>query len=224
MSQLLLPLRFTLITCFSFIVVINISAQSRWIFVGTSSDDASWYIEKTLTEKASGTITAWEKVVLVDGSYSIGLTEWKCSEKKKRILQSGNYALSGEVIRSNNIPLPWRAVVPDAIEEGFFNVVCAVSKKKIAERNSNSRSSGSFAQIIRKSNLMSAASPRGEIIRKVAIGEKLALVSEESIGVWYRVLDPQTNSEGWLNGNHFKIVKATKNPARRKPVGKRNRN
>ena len=210
MSQLLPLLRFALFICFSLIAVMPVSAQSRWVFIGTSADDSSWYIDKSITEEKSGTITAWEKAVLPNRSFSIGLTEWNCSERKKRILQSGDYAPSGEVLRYQNMPLPWRSVVPDAIEEGIFNVVCAISKKKIAEKDRNSGPSGAFAQIIRKSALMSEASSNGKVIRRVAAGEKLALMSEESTGIWYRVLDPQTNSESWLNGNHFKIVRASK--------------
>ena len=88
-------------------------------------------------------------------------------------------------------------------------MLCRTFEKK----NNLSRrpfSAGSFAEITKKPNLMSEAEPKSKVIRKVAVGEKLVLVSEESTGVWYRVIDPKTNSEGWLNGNHFKIIKAKK--------------
>jgi hypothetical protein len=42
----------------------------------------------------------------------------------------------------------------------------------------------------------------------LGLGEKLVLVTEESVGVWYKVLDLKTNSQGWLHGNNFKIIKA----------------
>ena len=69
---------------------------------------------------------------------------------------------------------------------------------------------------------MSEADPDSEVIRKVSIGEKLTLVAEESTGKWHRVLDAKTNSEGWLNGYRFKIVKAVKASAKGSPARRRN--
>jgi uncharacterized protein YgiM (DUF1202 family) len=61
---------------------------------------------------------------------------------------------------------------------------------------------------------MSDASSNSEVIRELSLGEKLVLVSDDSVGVWYQVLDSKTNSQGWLNGNYFKIVKANKSAKR----------
>ena len=218
MPQLLQFLLFLIcIATFTF----NALAQSRWSLVGGSVDNAIWLVDKTTKNKTYGFIQAWEKVVYQDGSYSIALNEWKCSEKMKRLMQVNNYDPTGDILDRSLIPLPWRYVVPDSIEEKTFKIVCNSSSSKESKIGSNKKAvpKSSFAQVIaKKANLMSDASSNSEVIRELSLGEKLVLVSDDSVGVWYQVLDPKTNSQGWLNGNHFKIVKA------KKPVRKVTRN
>ena len=209
MSQL--STRFAFSICLCLIASANAAAQSRWIHTGFTSDSAIWFLDKAFTKTKSGTVTAWEKVIYPDGAYSLGLNEWNCSAKKKRLLQSHSYDTEDEVIGVQTTPLPWRFVTPDSIEEKTFKIICAdsISKRKIVEDdNGESASAASLARIIKKSALLSAAAPGSRVIRRVAVGEKLFLVSKKSNGVWYQVFDPRTGSSGWLNGNHFKIVEA----------------
>lgn len=221
MSQLL-P-RFAILICIFLIASVSAAAQqSRWSYIGRAVNDSVWYLDKSFKKNRSGTITAWEKVIFPDDSYSIEVNEWNCSERKKRMLQADNYAPSGDFLSHLGKPVPWRFVVPDSVEEKVFGIICGNSNSKKRTSGRQDDGNSSFARTIKKSVLMSEASANSEVIRKVAVGEKLTLVSEESTGVWYRVLDPKTNSEGWLNGNHFKIVKAS-TPARNIRLGKRNK-
>lgn len=221
MSQLL-P-RFAFLICLFLITFVSAAAQqSRWSYIGRAVNDSVWYLDKSFKKNKSGTVTSWEKVIFPDDSFSIEVTEWNCSERKKRMLQADNYAPSGDFLSHLGDPAQWRFVVPDSVEEKVFGIICgnSISKKRTSGREDDGNSS--FAQTIKKSVLMSEANPNRKVIRKVAVGEKLTLVSEESTGVWYRVFDPKTNSEGWLNGNHFKIVKVSK-PARNIGPNKRNK-
>ncbi len=204
-------LRFLLFLICIVMLTSNATAQSRWSLVGASVVNAVWLVDKTTKKKASGVIQAWEKVIYQDGSYSIALHEWRCSERMKRLMQVNNYDPTGDILDRSLIPLPWRYVVPDSIEEKTYKIVCngLGNKERDIESNKKAAPKSSFAQVIvKKANLMSDASSDSEIIRQLSLGEKLVLVSDNSIGVWYQVLDPKTNSQGWLNGNHFKIVKA----------------
>ncbi|HYP43410.1 MAG TPA: surface-adhesin E family protein [Candidatus Nitrosocosmicus sp.] len=106
----------------------NTLAQSRWSLVGMTPDSAVWLVDKATKKKASGVIQAWEKVVYQDGSYSIALNEWKCSEKMKRLIQVNNYYPNGDYLSRSLTPLPWRYIVPDSIEEKTFKIVCKVNK------------------------------------------------------------------------------------------------
>jgi hypothetical protein len=189
---------------------LNVSAQSRWSLV-FSRDTSDWYIDKsTIKKKPTGIVQAWEKVVYQDNSYGLGLNEWKCSEKMKRLIQFSSYNQFGEPLSRSLTPLPWRNIVPDSIEEKAFNIVCKNSNKT-PRNNEKAGSNLSFAKIIvNKSKLMSESNSNSEIIREVTLGEKLVLVSEEPVGIWYQVLDSKTNSQVWLNGNHFKIIKVKK--------------
>jgi hypothetical protein len=189
---------------------VNVSAQSRWSLV-FSRDTSDWYMDKsTIKKNPTGTVQAWEKVVYQDNSYILGLNEWKCSEKMKRLLQSGSYTSFGEPLSRSLIPFPWRYIVPDSIEEEMYNIVCKNSNKT-PRNNEKAGSNLSFAKITaKKSKLMSESNSNSEIIREVTLGEKLVLVSEEPVGIWYQVLDSKTNSQVWLNGNHFKIIKVKK--------------
>ena len=187
------------------------SAQTEWTFVALTGSGSIIYIDYNFTKVRGGITQVWQKTILEDGTYTIGLSEWNCSKKSFRMGRSALYGENGLIERDDKVT-PWRVFLPDSTGMLLYANICQngqLQPEKSDEQN-NAKSNSSFAQIIKKSNLMTEANPRSEIIRKVTVGEKLVLVSEESTGVWYRVLDLKTNSEGWLNGNHFKIVKARK--------------
>ncbi len=121
MSQLL-P-RFVFSICLCLIASADAAAQSRWSLTGVSAGSSLWYLDKNFTRKKSGTVAAWEKVIFADESFIIGLNEWNCAARKKRLLQSDDYNPAGQTVSHQGTPLPWRFVAPDSIEEITFNIV-----------------------------------------------------------------------------------------------------
>jgi hypothetical protein len=203
-----------LLLCFS-TFSLSVSAQSRWKLAAVDSNGQSFYVDENFTQQSNGNILGWQKGsflinnVYPVGSYYIVRYEWDCRNKTSRQLQIFIYDSFGRSIKNIAPDTSWTDNPPGSIGDVVLNDVCRTFEKK---NNLSQRpfSVGSFAEIIKKSNLMSEADLKSKVIRKVAIGDKLVLSSEESTGGWYQVIDPKTNSEGWLNGNHFKIVKAKK--------------
>lgn len=207
-----------LLLCFS-TFSLSVSAQARWKLAAVDSDGQSFYVDENFTQQLNGNILGWQKGsfpinnVYPIGSYYIVRYEWDCRNKTSRPLQIFIYDSLGRSIKNIEPDTSWKDNPPGSIGDVILNYVCRTFEKK---NNLSQRqfSAGSFAEITKKSNLMSEADPKSKVIRKVAVGEKLVLVSEESTGVWYQAIDPKTNSEGWLNGNHFKIIKAKKTAKR----------
>ena len=193
---------------------INATAQTDWTFVALTSSGYIVSIDKNFIRSPSGITRVWQKLVSPDETYRITLTEWQCSKKRFRYMQEAVYDANGIVSRSDKKSV-WRTFVPDSTGMLLYLNICEVSQNESSGKQNIEKSDASFAQIIvRKANLMSEASSQSEIIGEVFLGEKLILVSEESVGVWYPVIDPKTKSQAWLNGNHFKIVKIRK-PAKK---------
>lgn len=205
-------------------------AQSQWKVGAANTKGNIYYINKDLVQQPNGNILGWEKAYLPPnkfyppGSYSVSRSEWNCRDKTNRRLEDFIYDPYGNFIEKPEIDTGWKSNPPESVGEIILNKVCAVFEKKNSGLNKKSSSPGStssFAQVTRKTDLMSETDPNSESIRKMAVGEKLALVSEERVGVWYRVLDPKTGTEGWINGYHFKIVKAVKTSVQKGPAMKR---
>lgn len=209
---------FGTVFCLYILGTFNASGQTDWTFVGSSVEAVDFYIDANTKKTGNGNILVWEKQFLPDGTFYVVLLEMNCSEKTKQTVQGNYYDPRGSVIGKLTNNNPVRYISPQTMEEAVFNTVCEGRTDSAA---SSAGESKSFAQIIvRNVNLMSGSRSNSKIIRKVALGEKLVLVSEEPIGVWYIVYDPKTEFEGWLNGNHFKIVKAVK-PAKTAPKSRK---
>lgn len=186
----------------------NISAQTDWFFVALTTPGDVIFIDTNFTRSKSGITRVWQKTVSPDESYRIALGEWNCSEKKSRYVQSVMYNGNGIVIARSSRPSEWRYFTPDSTGMLLYSNICEDNQNTDPEERKNKDKNYSVAQVIvKKANLMSKANSNSKILRKVSLGEKLVLISEKPTGAWYRVLDPKTNSEVWLNGNKFKIVK-----------------
>ncbi len=209
MSQLLRFAGF-LIVCFFF--SLNVPAQSRWTFVGITDDYSFWYVDETVQKKSAKVVSAWEKVIHEDKSYSLALSEWKCSAKKKRLMQVHNFAPSGDALSRGTRPLPWRYVVPDSVEEKTSEIVCNSDERKIGKLNKEDPTAKFLTAwvIVKATDLMSKPDPGSDIVREVSSGEKFIMVSNQAIGDWYLVLDLKTNSRGWLNVREVKLIEAKK--------------
>lgn len=211
-------LRFTISVVFCVVLSLSLFGQSRWIFVGTTDDYSFWYVDQTIQRKSPKIIAAWEKVVYENKSYGIGLNEWNCSAKMKRLIQAQSYNSNGDLTNRSLTPLPWRYIVPDSVEEQTYKIVCDNSANSIIKKHNSADPTARFvtAQIVVKNtNLLRKPDINGDVVREVSFGEKFIMIVQQALGNWYYVMDLETNSRGWLYIRDAKIVqleKATKKP------------
>lgn len=192
-------------------------SQTRWKLAGFDSRPKPFYVDENLQRQPDGNIIGWQKTELPSnnihpvGAYFVIKTEWNCDNRMSRDLQFFIYNQAGEFIERTESEANWKSNPPESIGEIVLENVCRTLQKKRTITAKVPSSVNSLAQIIvRRADLMSEANGESEVIRRVGLNEKLVLVSDESVGVWYRVADSKTNSQGWLHGNDFKIVKAKK--------------
>lgn len=209
MSRLLRFAGFLIVCSFFYL---SVPAQSRWTFVGITDDYSFWYVDETVRKKSAKVVSTWEKIIHEDKSYSLALSEWKCSAKKKRLMQVHNFAPNGDALGRGTRPLPWRYIVPDSVEEKTSEIVCNSDERKTGKLN-NEDPTAKFLTvrvIVKAADLMNKPDPGSDIVRKVFFGEKFIMVSNQAIGDWYLVLDLKTNSRGWLNVQEVKLIEAKK--------------
>ena len=193
----------------------NVAAQPDWFFVALTSSGDVIAIDKNFTRSATGVTRVWQKTVMLNDTYTISLWEWRCAKKSFRTIQTALYDGDG-IIERDDERTPWRYFVPDSTGMLLYLNICGEGDRKGSPSNGKNGDATSplFAQIIvKQADLMSEADGKSETVRRVRLNEKLTLLSRESVGVWYRVADPKTNSQGWLHGNNFRIVEAKKAPA-----------
>lgn len=216
-----------LLLCF-LIFTVFASAQARWTLVATDPYGLPFYVDESFTLQSNGIVLGWQKSQFPPnddypvGSYSIVKKEWNCRNKESRQLQGFVYDQSGKFIEHTEIFNEWRNHPPGSIGDVALNYVCRSIDEGNKSSEQSSSASESFAEITKKSNLMTENNSRSKIIRKVAVGERLTLLTQKPIGEWYQVIDPKTDSVGWLNGNHFKIVKTGRSAKGGRRAGKRN--
>ena len=130
-----------------------------------------------------------------------------------RIIE-GAYYENNVLIELSNKPTTWGYAIPDTTGMFVYASVCKNKRENDPAEVKKENLILAFAQIIvGEAHLMETANANGRMFRKIAIREKLLLISEKSVGGWYQVFDARTKSSGWLHGNNFKIVKAKKPPA-----------
>ena len=178
---------------------------NRWQFISRNDNGSTSYLEKSNPKESGGRKQTWTKEVYSDGSYKITLVGWQCREKKFRIIESTNYAGSGEYIDREE-KSPWATVIPDSVSEGYFDVVCALSRQTpIAQ--SNKLNAQRIAQVIvLNANIRELPNAGSRVVQKVEKGTRLFLANSESTNGWYQVFIHQTNETGWLYGNTMKLL------------------
>jgi len=201
-----------LLVCF-LVFAGSYAAQSRWTLVAVDPYDLPFYVDESVRLQPNGIVLGWQKGEFMPndaypvGTYYIVKKEWNCRAKESRQLQGFVYDQSGKLIQNIRTFTEWKDHPPGSVGDLILNYVCRSIDEKNKSSKRSSIASESFAEMTRKSNLMTENNSRSRIIRKVAVGEKLTLLAKKPVGVWYQVIDPKTDSVGWLNGNHFKIVK-----------------
>lgn len=188
----------SIIIIFVIVLLINQTAraqQNRRQFIGRNANGSISYLEKSDQRESGNRKQTWTKEVYSDRSYKITLVEWQCFEKKFRVIESTNYAPSGECIDREGSS-PWTTVIPDSVSECYFDVVCASSKQStLAESNSSGKQK--IAQvIIINANIRRSPDAGSAVIQKIKKGARLFLTDTEPVNGWYQVLIPGTNESG----------------------------
>lgn len=202
----------------SFFVLIFTNAvlgqKSVWRYVTTVSGGAKVYINDEIKNIAGGNKTAWEKMVMSDGTFTIALAEWDCSSKRRLTKQLSLYNSDQTVATTIKKKNEWSEIIPDSTSNFIFSRLCLPPPPE------------KWAQIIsEEANLRSLPISSASVIKIAMQGDKFYIVPESGEGGWYNVVDTTTQQDYWLHGNTFKIVeaKSTYKPIKKKKLSLRHR-
>src|SRR5215204_6550276 len=91
----LLMVHLIILVCSGFFGAVKASAQTEWTFVALTGSGSIIYIDYNFTKVSGGITQVWQKTILEDGTYTIGLSEWSCSKKSFRMGRSALYGENG---------------------------------------------------------------------------------------------------------------------------------
>jgi hypothetical protein len=111
---------------------VSVNAQRpRWIFVATTSDEATRFYWRADTLVRSGTfVRVWEQSVNEDGKMIV-LSQYDCERGRNRVLQVTSYTSDGNVDQSIDLPGRWSYVVPDSVGEILLRRACTVPSRPL---------------------------------------------------------------------------------------------
>jgi hypothetical protein len=208
------------------IFTIHASAQStNWLYVTTVPDGTKGYLNDEVKMLPNGNKSVWEKIIMLDGSSAIALSEWDCRNKRRVTRQVTYYNPDLTRAGTKKKPFEWSEVVPGSAADFTYRRVClAIKPVKWAQIN------------VRQASLRSLPDESAPVLRIARQGEKFQIVPETGKGEWFNVVDATTQQDYWLHGNTFKIVevaetkqvapkteKHTQPPATPKPKAKQRR-
>lgn len=172
-----------------------ISAQkSVWRYVTTVSGGTKGYLNDEVKSLDGGNITAWEKMVMADGSFAIAFAEWNC-RNKRRLTKQITFYKSDQTVIGTKKQFEWTEIIPGSTSDLMFTRVCLPPQ------------SPEIAEIITlKANLRSLPDASAPVLREANKGDKFQIVPETENGGWYNVVDAATQEDFWIHGNTFKIV------------------
>jgi hypothetical protein len=206
------PFSFFFIIAFCLFIPQQIRSQkTEWIFVESNMSNTSrMFVGKNIVKLKNGIIQVWQKEIVENSKITIGLVEWNCSKKQLRVIRENIYNIFGELIERHDLSSDWDYVTPDTVGDSIYNVVC-----KNRKTSNKSATKISLAEIITTAaSLRESPNIRGNVIREVSLGEQLILSDEESVGNWYKVIDKESQTEGWLHKTTFKIIKPNQTKAK----------
>lgn len=200
--------------------------QNRWQFIGRNDNGSLSYLEKTNQKGTSIKRRTWVKEVYSDRSYKIILIDWQCREKRFQVVESTNYAASGQYIDKEGSS-PWTTVVPDSVVENYYQAVCISNRQTITAKSDISDNKVMAQVIAQTANIRESPTTNSRVIQKAAKGTRFIVADAEPTGGWYQVFIPNTIEIGWLHGSTIKLITAepeSKQPKRKsKPLRKRGR-
>jgi hypothetical protein len=200
-----------------FICQTNYAQERVWTLVGTDEKETMLsYVDVNAQKQPNGNLFVWEKVVHADTKYAIGLVEWDCRQKRSRTIQQTLYDQYGEPLNMAKTS-DWIYVIDGTFGASIYRIVCRNSKNTSKNSPSKTTSKVSLAEITSlAARLRESPNINSYVIRAVSKGEQLILADEEPQGNWYKVIDKETQSEGWLHKTTFKIIKPSKAAPRKK--------
>lgn len=212
-------LLFQFIFLILFICQRNYAQERVWTFVGTDEKQTMLaYVDANAKKRSNGNLFVWEKVVRGDTNYVIGLVEWDCRQKRSRTIQQTLYDKYGEPLDiAKNYD--WIYVIDGTLGANIYRMVCRGSKNTPKNSPSKTNPEVLLAEITSlAARLREFPSINSNVIRAVSKGERLILADEEPQGNWYKVIDKETQGEGWLHKTTFKVIKPGKSAPRKRAV------
>lgn len=192
------------------------SQERVWTFVGTDEKETTLtYVDTNTQRQSNGNLFVWQKLIRIDTNFVIGLVEWDCQEKRSRTIQQTLYDRYGEPLNMSKSS-DWIYVIDGTLGASIYRMVCQASKNTRKYSASKINAKVSLAEIISlKASLRELPNIKSNVIREISKGERLILVDEAPQGNWYRVIDKDTQSEGWLHKTTFRIIEPSKTPQRK---------
>jgi hypothetical protein len=174
----------------------NASAQpTNWLYVTTTSDGTKGYLSDEVKTLPNGNKNAWGKIIMMDGSFGISLTEWDCRNKRFLNRQFTYYNSDGSLAGTQKKSFEWSEIIPDSGAYFTYRRVCLPPQPV------------KWAQIaLARVNLWSAPDESAPVLRIARQGERFQIIYEMAEEGWFNVVDATTQRDYWLPGNTFKIV------------------
>jgi len=182
----------------------------KWKYVATlGRNDTKVYLNDEVKVLPNKNVTAWQKMIVFDGTYTISQEEFDCTNKRRITRQITYYRADQIAGETKKKPFEWEEIIPSSTADFLYRRVCLPPQPtKWAEIN------------VQQANLRNFPDPYASILRTVKRGEKFQIVPETGKDGWFNVVDVITQKDYWLKSNTFEIVEIAGN--KRKMVKKKN--
>lgn len=173
--------------------------ENIWRYVTTVYGGDKGFLNTDVKTLSNGNKSAWEKMVVPDGSFTIAIVEWDCRNKRRLTKQISFYRSDQTIIgTTTKKQTDWAEIIPGSISDFMFTRVCLPPQPV------------KWAKIIsEKANLRSFPDVSAPVIGVADQGDKFQIIPETGKGGWYNVVDSVTQQDYWLHGNTFEIVETT---------------
>jgi hypothetical protein len=210
---------FSVLIIFGFSVFSNpvYSQTQNWTFVNLNANlSVAAYIDKNIKKLPNGNLQVWQKLLFNDGFKNISLINWDCQRNRSQTIQQTILNDLGGVVKISTKIENWMYSSPGSVSEDIQKMVCRGNSDRKKVSSTKTKTKISLAEITTTAaSLRESPSINGSLIREVQFGEQLILANEEPSGNWHKVIDKETQSEGWLHNTTFKIIKPGKSSAKK---------
>lgn len=193
------------------------SQERNWVFVGTDEKETMLaYVDLKPQKQSNGILLIWEKMIESNTTYTIGLVEWDCREKRSRTVQQILYNRFGEPLRTSRYT-DWLYTIDGTLGASIFRMVCGNTLNSPDVSSENVQGKLVLAEIIvTAASLRDSPNIKGRLIREIPKKERLIMANEKPRGNWFKILDREIQSEGWLHKSTFRIIDSNKSEPKKK--------